>query len=51
MGVMLVLKLIHVYLLASVKYFLTFPYALLIGLNYAQTIVVVLIGGIRNNFV
>lgn len=46
MGVMLVLKLIHVYLLASVKYFLTFPYALLIGLNYAQTIAVVLIGGI-----
>lgn len=42
----IVLKLLHVYLLATVKYFLTFPYALLIGLNFAQTIILVTIGGI-----
>ena len=46
MSVGAIFKLIHVYLLATVKYFLTFPYALIIGLNYTQTIIAVTIGGI-----
>jgi len=46
MSVGAILKLIHVYLLATVKYFLTFPYAIIIGLNYTQTIIAVTIGGI-----
>ena len=40
------MKIIHVVLLASVKYFLTLPYALVIGLNYKQAVIAVLIGGI-----
>jgi len=46
MSVGIILKLLNVYLLATVKYFLTFPYALVIGLNYTQTIIAVTIGGI-----
>ena len=46
MSVGAIFKLVHVYLLATVKYFITFPYALLIGLNYTQTIIAVTIGGI-----
>lgn len=46
MSVAAVLKLLHVYLLATVKYFLTFPYAMLIGLDFLQTLVLVTIGGI-----
>ncbi len=42
----MVIKFLHVILLASVKYFFTLPYALLIGLEYKQAIVAVLIGGI-----
>jgi hypothetical protein len=40
------MKIIHVVLLASVKYILTLPYALLIGLDYFQAVIAVLIGGI-----
>lgn len=46
MGVEGILKLLQVYLLATVKYFLTFPYALIIGLDYSQALIVVTIGGI-----
>ncbi|MGQ8338839.1 hypothetical protein ACUNWD_19940 [Sunxiuqinia sp. A32] len=41
-----ILKFLHVFLLASVKYFLTFPYAMLIGLDFGQTMLVVTLGGI-----
>jgi hypothetical protein len=40
------LKIINVFLLATIKYVLTFPYALLIGLNFEQTLIVVTLGGI-----
>ncbi len=40
------IKIIHVVLLASVKYFLTLPYAMIIGLDYKQAVIAVLIGGI-----
>lgn len=46
MSITAILKLLHVYLLATVKYFFTFPYAMLIGLNFLQTLVLVTIGGI-----
>jgi hypothetical protein len=42
----MVFKIFHVILLASVKYFLTLPYAMIIGLNFAQALASVLIGGI-----
>ncbi|MHA7112369.1 hypothetical protein ACRTDU_19760 [Sunxiuqinia elliptica] len=45
-----VVKLIHVFLLASVKYFITFPYALLIGIDEIQAIVAVTFGGIFGFF-
>ncbi|MBW8334391.1 MAG: hypothetical protein K0M40_20410 [Prolixibacteraceae bacterium] len=41
-----VLKIIEVFLLASVKYAFTFPFALLIGLNLGQTLIAVTLGGI-----
>jgi hypothetical protein len=41
-----VLKMIEVFLLASVKYAFTFPFALLIGLNFGQTLIAVTLGGI-----
>jgi hypothetical protein len=44
------LKIIQVFLLASVKYFLTFPYAILIGLNFKQTLIAVTLGGIAGFF-
>lgn len=40
------LKFLHVVILAVFKYILTIPYARLIGLNYSQTLITVLIGGI-----
>ena len=46
MSVGVILKLLNVYLLATVKYFLTFPYAIVIGLDYTQTIIAVTVGGI-----
>jgi len=45
-----VLKIIQVFLLASVKYVITFPFALLIGLNFIQTLIAVTLGGIAGFF-
>ncbi len=42
----MIFKVVHVALLASVKYFFTLPYAMLIGLDYKQAIITVLVGGI-----
>ncbi|HSO85795.1 MAG TPA: hypothetical protein VLQ91_04540 [Draconibacterium sp.] len=42
----MVFKIAHVILLASVKYFFTLPYAMIIGLNYQQAVISLLIGGI-----
>lgn len=42
----LIFKIVQVFLLATVKFVLTFPYALLIGLNFEQTIISVTLGGI-----
>lgn len=42
----MIFKILHVILLASVKYFITLPYAMLIGLNYGQALISVLVGGI-----
>jgi hypothetical protein len=42
----MVFKIFHVILLASVKYFFTLPYAMIIGLNYQQAVISLLIGGI-----
>jgi len=39
-------KIFHVIILASVKYFFTLPYAMIIGLNYEQAVISLLIGGI-----
>ncbi len=44
------LKIIQVFLLATVKYVLTFPFAILIGLNIKQTIISVTLGGIVGFF-
>jgi len=41
-----IFKIVQVFLLATVKYVLTFPYALLIGLNFQQTLISVTMGGI-----
>jgi hypothetical protein len=46
----MILKYLHIILLASVKYMLTLPYAMLIGLNYKQALFAVLIGGIGGVF-
>jgi hypothetical protein len=40
------IKILHVVLLAAVKYIFTLPYAMLIGLEYEQAIFAVLTGGI-----
>ena len=45
-----VFKICQVFLLASVKYVLTFPFALLIGLNFIQTLIAVTLGGIAGFF-
>jgi hypothetical protein len=45
-----VLKIIQVFLLATVKYVFTFPIALLIGLNFVQTLIAVTLGGIAGFF-
>ena len=42
----MVIKILHVVFLASFKYILMIPYAKLIGLNYSQALIAVLIGGI-----
>lgn len=41
-----IFKIFQVFLLASVKFVLTFPYALFIGLTFQQTIISVTLGGI-----
>lgn len=41
-----ILKIVEVFLFATVKYAFTFPFALLIGLNFAQTLIAVTLGGI-----
>lgn len=46
MSIAAIFKLLHVYLLATVKYFITFPYAMLIGLDFLHTLVIVTVGGI-----
>lgn len=43
---MVLLKILHIVLLASVKYIVTLPYALIIGVEYKYAIVAVLVGGI-----
>lgn len=45
-----ILKFVQVFLLATVKYVLTFPYAVLIGLNFEQTLISVTLGGIAGFF-
>lgn len=45
-----VFKIIQVFLLASVKYVVTFPFAILIGLNFQQTLIAVTLGGIAGFF-
>ena len=42
----MVIKFLHVILLASVKYIVTLPYAMIIGMEYPQALVAVLLGGI-----
>ncbi|MEN8118332.1 MAG: hypothetical protein ABFS16_15205 [Bacteroidota bacterium] len=42
----MVLKLLHIVLLASVKYIVTLPYAMIIGVDYKYAILAVLAGGI-----
>ncbi len=42
----MIFKIVQVILLASVKYFLTLPYAMIIGLEYNQAILALLFGGI-----
>lgn len=42
----MVIKFLHVILLASVKYVVTLPYAMIIGMEYPQALVAVLLGGI-----
>ncbi len=44
------LKILQVILMASVKYFFTIPYALLIGLDFKQTLLYVTLGGIAGFF-
>jgi hypothetical protein len=45
-----ILKIVQVFLLATVKYVFTFPFALLIGLNFVQTLIAVTLGGIAGFF-
>jgi hypothetical protein len=45
-----ILKIIQVFLLATVKYVITYPFALLIGLNFQQTLISVTLGGIVGFF-
>jgi hypothetical protein len=42
----MVIKFLHVILLASVKYILTLPYAMIIGMEYPEALIAVLLGGI-----
>ncbi len=40
------LKILHVFLLATVKYFVTFPYAMFIGFEHEHAVIIVTLGGI-----
>lgn len=42
----MLLKILHIVLLASVKYIVTLPYAMIIGVDYKYAILAVLAGGI-----
>lgn len=42
----MLLKILHIVLLASVKYIVTLPYAMIIGVDYKYAIFAVLVGGI-----
>lgn len=42
----MIFKIVHVAFLASIKYFLTLPYAMIIGLDFKQALLAVLAGGI-----
>lgn len=42
----MIIKIAHVILLAAVKFILTLPYAMVIGLEYEEALISVLIGGI-----
>lgn len=42
----MILKILQVVLLASVKYFLTIPYALVIGLQYEYAVASIIVGGL-----
>ncbi|WP_163322220.1 hypothetical protein [Draconibacterium mangrovi] len=42
----MLLKILHIVLLASVKYIVTLPYAMIIGLDYKYALLAVLTGGI-----
>ncbi|WP_319511592.1 hypothetical protein [uncultured Draconibacterium sp.] len=42
----MLLKILHIVLLASVKYIVTLPYAMIIGLDYEYALLAVLTGGI-----
>ncbi|WP_167615881.1 hypothetical protein [Maribellus sediminis] len=42
----MIIKLLHIVILASVKYILTLPYAMIIGVEYKYAILAVLAGGI-----
>ncbi len=41
-----IIKILHVFLLATVKYFVTFPYAMLIGFKQEHAVIIVTLGGI-----
>lgn len=49
MDLVVLFKMLQVIVLASFKYALTFPYALLIGLNLQQTLVSVTFGGVAGS--
>ena len=40
------LKVLHVFLLATIKYFVTLPYAMLIGFGHEHAVLIVTLGGI-----
>lgn len=46
MSIAAIFKLLHVFLLATVKYFIMFPYAMLIGIDFLHTLIIVTVGGI-----
>ena len=45
-SMLMIFKFLHIVLLASVKYILTLPYAMIIGMEYKEALPAVLLGGI-----